>query len=103
MTILCGRKVYYILMLDWNGTNKWIGQSICIKLALLCKHNVFILICVSLGQGFSGDYHEYFGLQVDEDALIYLMLANHLVHTLYPDSITIAEVWTLWFLTFWYL
>ncbi|XP_012500199.1 PREDICTED: 1,4-alpha-glucan-branching enzyme [Propithecus coquereli] len=44
-----------------------------------------------IGQGFSGDYNEYFGLQVDEDALIYLMLANHLVHTLYPDSITIAE------------
>uniref|UniRef100_A0A7N5JDZ9 1,4-alpha-glucan-branching enzyme n=1 Tax=Ailuropoda melanoleuca TaxID=9646 RepID=A0A7N5JDZ9_AILME len=44
-----------------------------------------------MGQGFSGDYHEYFGLQVDEDALIYLMLANHLIHTLYPDSITVAE------------
>uniref|UniRef100_A0A2K5YH38 Alpha-amylase/branching enzyme C-terminal all beta domain-containing protein n=1 Tax=Mandrillus leucophaeus TaxID=9568 RepID=A0A2K5YH38_MANLE len=44
-----------------------------------------------MGQGFSGDYSEYFGLQVDEDALTYLMLANHLVHTLYPDSITIAE------------
>nr|KAF6382028.1 1,4-alpha-glucan branching enzyme 1 [Pipistrellus kuhlii] len=44
-----------------------------------------------MGQGFSGDYHEYFGLQVDEDALIYLMLANHLIHMLYPDSITIAE------------
>lgn len=44
-----------------------------------------------MGQGFSGDYNEYFGLQVDEDALIYLMLANHLAHTLYPDSITIAE------------
>nr|BAG60255.1 unnamed protein product [Homo sapiens] len=44
-----------------------------------------------VGQGFSGDYSEYFGLQVDEDALTYLMLANHLVHTLCPDSITIAE------------
>uniref|UniRef100_A0A8C2N6N9 1,4-alpha-glucan branching enzyme n=1 Tax=Capra hircus TaxID=9925 RepID=A0A8C2N6N9_CAPHI len=44
-----------------------------------------------IGENFSGDYHEYFGLQVDEDALIYIMLANHLVHTLYPDSITIAE------------
>uniref|UniRef100_A0A9R8N3I1 1,4-alpha-glucan-branching enzyme n=1 Tax=Equus caballus TaxID=9796 RepID=A0A9R8N3I1_HORSE len=45
-----------------------------------------------IGASFSGDYHEYFGLQVDEDALTYLMLANHLVHTLYPDSITIAEL-----------
>uniref|UniRef100_F1MZP0 1,4-alpha-glucan branching enzyme n=2 Tax=Bos TaxID=9903 RepID=F1MZP0_BOVIN len=44
-----------------------------------------------IGENFSGDYHEYFGLQVDEDALTYIMLANHLVHTLYPDSITIAE------------
>ncbi|KAF4025950.1 hypothetical protein G4228_018047 [Cervus hanglu yarkandensis] len=44
-----------------------------------------------IGESFSGDYHEYFGLQVDEDALTYIMLANHLVHTLYPDSITIAE------------
>nr|XP_054104997.1 1,4-alpha-glucan-branching enzyme isoform X2 [Callithrix jacchus] len=44
-----------------------------------------------IGQGFSGDYSEYFGLQVDEDALTYLMLANHLAHTLYPDSITVAE------------
>lgn len=52
----------------------------------------FIFIFYSPGQGFSGDYHEYFGLQVDEDALIYLMLANHLVHMLHPDSITIAEV-----------
>ncbi|KAM9088092.1 1,4-alpha-glucan-branching enzyme isoform 2-T2 [Megaptera novaeangliae] len=44
-----------------------------------------------IGQNFSGGYHEYFGLQVDEDALTYIMLANHLVHALYPDSITIAE------------
>uniref|UniRef100_A0A8C6D2E8 1,4-alpha-glucan-branching enzyme n=1 Tax=Moschus moschiferus TaxID=68415 RepID=A0A8C6D2E8_MOSMO len=44
-----------------------------------------------IGENFSGDYHEYFGLHVDEDALTYIMLANHLVHTLYPDSITIAE------------
>ncbi|MXQ82054.1 hypothetical protein E5288_WYG012488 [Bos mutus] len=44
-----------------------------------------------IGENFSGDYHEYFGLQVDEDALTYIMLANHLVHTLYPDSVTIAE------------
>uniref|UniRef100_A0A5F8G8Q6 1,4-alpha-glucan branching enzyme n=1 Tax=Monodelphis domestica TaxID=13616 RepID=A0A5F8G8Q6_MONDO len=44
-----------------------------------------------MGQGFSGDYSEYFGLQVDEDSLVYLMLANHLVHTVHPDCITIAE------------
>lgn len=44
------------------------------------------------GTGFSGDYSEYFGLQVDEDSLVYLMLANHILHTLYPDCITVAEV-----------
>nr|XP_057935391.1 1,4-alpha-glucan-branching enzyme [Doryrhamphus excisus] len=44
-----------------------------------------------IGTGFSGDYSEYFGLHVDEDSLVYLMLANHILHTLYPDCITIAE------------
>jgi len=45
-----------------------------------------------LGTGFSGDYHEYFGLGTDGDALVYLMLANHLVKSLLPDSgITVAE------------
>uniref|UniRef100_A0A671L5P5 1,4-alpha-glucan branching enzyme n=1 Tax=Sinocyclocheilus anshuiensis TaxID=1608454 RepID=A0A671L5P5_9TELE len=44
-----------------------------------------------IGSGFSGDYTEYFGLHVDEDSLVYLMLANHILHTLYQDCITIAE------------
>ncbi|CAM4551088.1 unnamed protein product [Leuciscus chuanchicus] len=44
-----------------------------------------------IGSGFSGDYAEYFGLQVDEDSLVYLMLANHILHTLNKDCITIAE------------
>jgi len=44
-----------------------------------------------MGQGFSGDYNEYFGLNVDTDALIYLMIANQLVHTVYPEATTIAE------------
>uniref|UniRef100_A0AAY4B080 1,4-alpha-glucan branching enzyme n=1 Tax=Denticeps clupeoides TaxID=299321 RepID=A0AAY4B080_9TELE len=44
-----------------------------------------------IGSGFSGDYSEYFGLQVDEDSLVYLMLANHILHSLYEDCITIAE------------
>lgn len=49
----------------------------------------------SSGVGFSGDYSEYFGLQVDEDSVVYLMLANHILHLLYPDCITVAEVKTL--------
>ncbi|XP_001361183.3 1,4-alpha-glucan-branching enzyme [Drosophila persimilis] len=44
-----------------------------------------------IGEGFSGDYNEYFGLNVDTDALNYLGLANHMLHTLDPEVITIAE------------
>jgi len=44
-----------------------------------------------LGQAFSGDYNEYFGLNTDTEAVIYLMLANKLVHSLLPGGITIAE------------
>jgi len=43
-----------------------------------------------LGAAFTG-YEDYFGDQVDEDALVYLSLANRLVHGLRPDAITIAE------------
>ncbi|XP_063971944.1 1,4-alpha-glucan-branching enzyme [Diachasmimorpha longicaudata] len=44
-----------------------------------------------LGQGFSGNYEEYFGLNVDVEGIIYLMMANHMLHRLYPDIVTIAE------------
>ncbi|XP_019379444.1 PREDICTED: 1,4-alpha-glucan-branching enzyme, partial [Gavialis gangeticus] len=44
-----------------------------------------------IGESFSGDYHEYFGLHVDEDALVYLMLANHMIKFLQPRCLTIAE------------
>lgn len=43
------------------------------------------------GQGFSGDYNEYFNLNVDVEGIVYLMLANHMLHELYPEIITIAE------------
>jgi 1,4-alpha-glucan branching enzyme len=36
-------------------------------------------------------YDDYFGTDVDEDALTYLTLANRLIHGLRPDAITIAE------------
>lgn len=42
-------------------------------------------------RGFSGGYHEYFGPGVDEDGVVYLMLANEMLHQIYPDCITIAE------------
>ncbi|KAL8702510.1 MAG: hypothetical protein Q9201_004325 [Fulgogasparrea decipioides] len=44
-----------------------------------------------IGTGFSGGYHEYFGANVDEDGVVYLMLANEMLHQLYPSCITIAE------------
>ncbi|TDG43303.1 hypothetical protein AWZ03_010275 [Drosophila navojoa] len=44
-----------------------------------------------IGEGFSGDYNEYFGLNVDTDALNYLGLANYMLHKLDPEVITIAE------------
>ena len=44
-----------------------------------------------VGQGFSGDYHEYYGMQVDTDALRYLTLANHFLHTTYPFVVSIAS------------
>ncbi|KAF9373256.1 alpha-1,4-glucan branching enzyme, partial [Podila verticillata] len=44
-----------------------------------------------IGFGFSGNYHEYFGDSVDIEAVVYLMIANDMLHELYPESITIAE------------
>ncbi|KAJ4990586.1 1,4-alpha-glucan-branching enzyme [Stagonosporopsis vannaccii] len=44
-----------------------------------------------IGTGFSGGYHEYFGPGVDEEGVVYLMVANELLHQLYPSCITIAE------------
>jgi 1,4-alpha-glucan branching enzyme len=44
-----------------------------------------------IGTGFSGGYHEYFGPNVDLQAVTYLMLANDAIHELYPGAITIAE------------
>ena len=34
---------------------------------------------------------DYFGSNVDEDALVYLTLANKVIHTVRPDAVTIAE------------
>jgi 1,4-alpha-glucan branching enzyme len=43
-----------------------------------------------LGKAFT-TYDDYFGTNVDEDALTYLALANQLIHTRRRDAITIAE------------
>lgn len=44
-----------------------------------------------MGTGFSGGYPEYFGDDVDQDAVVYLMLANDVLHSFFPDVITVAE------------
>jgi 1,4-alpha-glucan branching enzyme len=44
-----------------------------------------------IGTGFSGGYHEYFGPSVDIEAMTYIMLANQMLHDVYPSVITIAE------------
>ncbi|CAG8512397.1 7782_t:CDS:10 [Paraglomus brasilianum] len=44
-----------------------------------------------IGTGFSGGYHEYFGSTVDNEAVVYLMMANDMLHKLYPNIITVAE------------
>ncbi|CAO1383403.1 unnamed protein product [Diamesa tonsa] len=44
-----------------------------------------------IGEGFSGHYNEYFGLNVDTEAFIYLALANKMLHDIDPNVTTIAE------------
>ena len=44
-----------------------------------------------IGVSFSGQYHEYFGMQTDMDGIVYLMLANTLIHKIRKGAITIAE------------
>jgi 1,4-alpha-glucan branching enzyme len=43
-----------------------------------------------LGRAFTG-YEDYFGADVDVDALSYLSLANRLAHEINPETVTIAE------------
>ena len=43
-----------------------------------------------LGKAFT-NYEDYFGANVDDDALVYLSLANRVIHTVRPDALTVAE------------
>lgn len=36
-------------------------------------------------------YQDYFGTNVDDDALVYLALANKVIHTVNPKAVTVAE------------
>lgn len=44
-----------------------------------------------IGKGYTGGYHEYFGGDADIDSHVYLMLANDLIHSLVPSSVTVGE------------
>ena len=43
-----------------------------------------------INMSFSGNYSEYFSPATNVDAVVYLMLANDLVHSLLPQAVTIA-------------
>ncbi|MEX0652924.1 MAG: alpha amylase C-terminal domain-containing protein [Phycisphaeraceae bacterium] len=43
-----------------------------------------------LGHGFDS-YDDYFGANIDDDAVAYLQIANQLAHDLRPDALTISE------------
>ncbi len=68
-------------------------RACCIPIMALARksNSVFSWIILTDSSGFSGGYHEYFGPNVDEAGVVYLMLANELLHQLYPNCITIAE------------
>eukprot|EP01135_Chromosphaera_perkinsii_P007733 Nk52_evm22s967 gene=Nk52_evmTU22s967 len=38
-----------------------------------------------------GGYHEYFDESVDNEAMVYMMIANYMLHKFYPNVTTIAE------------
>lgn len=44
-----------------------------------------------IGAGFSGDYGEYFGLNVDTEALTYMALANKILHDINRNLVSISE------------
>jgi len=52
--------------------------------SILYKHH-------GISYDFSGNYKEYFGTHIDMDGIVYLMLANDLIHRINPHAITIAE------------
>jgi len=44
-----------------------------------------------LSVAFTGDYNEYFGMATDQEAMVYMMLVNDMLHNLYDFTTTIAE------------
>merc|ERR1712003_152025 len=44
-----------------------------------------------INMSFSGNYEEYFNLSTNVDAIVYLMLANNIIHKTVDGGISIAE------------
>ena len=44
-----------------------------------------------IDMAFTGNYNEYFSEATDADAVVYLMLANSLIHSILPEATVIAE------------
>ncbi|KAG6599100.1 1,4-alpha-glucan-branching enzyme 1, chloroplastic/amyloplastic, partial [Cucurbita argyrosperma subsp. sororia] len=44
-----------------------------------------------INTAFTGNYNEYFSEATDVDAVVYLMLANNLIHSILPNATVIAE------------
>lgn len=44
-----------------------------------------------LQMDFTGSYDQYFGLDCDVDAVVYLQLVNNILHDLFPNCITVGE------------
>jgi 1,4-alpha-glucan branching enzyme len=44
-----------------------------------------------INMGFTGNYKEYFSLYTDVDAVVYMMLANHLMRKILPEATVVAE------------
>ena len=44
-----------------------------------------------INMGFTGNYAEYFSEATDVDAVVYLMMANYLIHSVLPDLTVVAE------------
>ncbi|KAK4382632.1 1,4-alpha-glucan-branching enzyme 1, chloroplastic/amyloplastic [Sesamum angolense] len=44
-----------------------------------------------INMAFTGNYNEYFSEATDVDAVVYLMLASNLIHSILPDATVIAE------------
>ncbi len=39
----------------------------------------------------AGNYDEYFGLNTDIEAVVYLMLMNTMLHDIFPSVVTVGE------------